>query len=676
MTTRAARLIATGVEKAEKLLTVTFTRKAAEEVKERLRTLLGPRIASRTQVKTFNAIGLAQVRDKPSILGLSRDFDIAEEGQTNRIIADLLAARIDLIIRLKLDEKFLERRKVKGVLPDEGEQPDPAAAGEGPAPVGLPGGLPGDLPGERYEWRPTRMAIRAVAMALAHFKANLILAGEAEAAVRSLYPEPEDQAIPALAASLYGEYQAELRRQDLADFGDMILAPVREMQRSETQRRAWATKFGYIQIDEFQDTNPAQFRWVSLMVRGHGNICCVGDDDQTIFRFNSADPQFVIGFETYFPGARRVVMVDNFRNGGNILATANMLIGRNNTRVDKRLLANRAIGEKVRIGGFGDVHQEAAFVAGQIADFLKQRPEASCFILYRSNFESRRFEEALITARLRYRIVGDLGFYARLEIQDALSWFELAENWERPAGECYPLLDRLIHRPARGIGEKSLELMRENAGGGSLFSDAALADLREDRRLEMEGLRQALLDYGLSHSLPLADRASRLLGEVGYLGYWEESEDTSAPDRLRNLQELGHALQNSASMPQFLDHARRAAEQSDEKASVQLMTMHRSKGLEAELVLLAGWDDENFPPKPSLEAAQRNHHILEDERRLGYVGLTRGRELVHITYPESRYGAPRIASRFLDELPDAHVERRRWDRDNGVWVEIADEGWK
>jgi DNA helicase-2/ATP-dependent DNA helicase PcrA len=617
MVARTAHLLALPGRRA-RVLAMTFARKAAEEFQTRLRDLLG-RIPPEATIGTFHSVAAALLREKPELAGLRPGFRIADEAAARAVL----------------------RR---------------AAAG-----LSLFDGLSDRESGER---------LAAVAGALSRFKdAGLIPADLTEEA-RETGDLMEDDAV--LAARVYSAYQEGLRAENLADFGDLLLWTARGMRGNADLRSAWGGRWTHVLVDEYQDVNDIQVEWLRLIAAGHGNVCCVGDDDQAIHGFRGSEVKFILGFENDFPGAGLVRLEDNYRCRPPFLAAANAVIANNKWRRGKRLRAAGPEGAPGRdaaailsVSAAGSA-AEAAWVAERLAARLEietslGRPPASRFLLYRSNWQSRPVEDALLDRGLTYRLVGDTGFYRREEVRDALAYLILATAGAASAaadpaggGPIEEAFLRIADRPARGIGRKSadavLAQVRAGAERGKSFRDV-LSEQGGSRHLPRPA-RAGCLDLAAALDRFATEGLRGVLEAAGYLAMLAADAEGGGERRLANIDELARGLERDAPET-VLARGRKDPAATEDDAAIVLMTVHAAKGMEADEVWLVGWEEGLFPTGRTIEAEDAGDgRVMEEERRLAYVALTRARYRLTI----SRGGR---SSRFLEEIPEALLRRVR-----------------
>ena len=464
------------------------------------------------------------------------------------------------------------------------------------------------------------------------------------------------------APELYKAYQERLRTVNAVDFGDLLLHNLTLFTQHADVLADYQQRFRYLLVDEYQDTNVAQYLWLRLLAQTHHSICCVGDDDQSIYGWRGAEVGNILRFEQDFPGARVVRLERNYRSTGHILAAASGLIAHNAGRLGKTLWTEGEDGEKVRISENWDGDEEARAVGAAI-EALQQGGESldSIAILVRAGFQTRAFEERFITIGLPYRVIGGLRFYERQEVRDAVAYIRVVV---RPDDDL--AFERIVNLPKRGLGEVSLRPVYQLARADDISLCRAAERLIETDELkprarsglagligQLRGWRAALADK------PHAEVVGKMLDESGYTEMWQNDRSPAAPGRLENLKELVDALSEFEDLAAFLDHVSLVMDREGEGAEemVNIMTLHGAKGLEFDTVFLPGWEEGLFPHQLALDEAGAAG--LEEERRLAYVGLTRARRRAHVLFAANRHRhgqwVSAIPSRFVDELAPEHV---------------------
>ncbi|WP_298284041.1 ATP-dependent helicase [Acidocella sp.] len=599
LTTRFAHILLSKRAFPSQVLAVTFTNKAAREMRERLSRALGQPVEG-LWLGTFHALAAKMLRRFAERVGLTSGFSILDTDDQLRLLKQVMeAAHID-IKRWPASALMaqIQRWKDKGFLPGH-----------------IPTSESTDFAGGRAE-------------------------------------------------ALYKSYQDRLRALNAVDFGDLLLLCVHLLKSDAEVLAHYQRQFRYILVDEYQDTNLVQYYWLRLLAQGHKNICCVGDDDQSIYSWRGAEIENILKFERDFPGAKIVRLEANYRSTAPILAAASHLIAHNEGRLGKTLHAGResAHGEPVEIMSLWDSEEEARAVAARAQSLWRAGHKLSeIAILVRAGFQTRAFEERLIVLGLPYRIVGGLRFYERAEIRDAIAYLRLLVQ---PTDDL--AFERIVNTPKRGVGESALRLIHETARARGLPLFAATRHLAATGGFKgklLQTLRALLAQLDeWRDSLPREGHVvvlDRLLDESGYIAMWKADKSPEAPGRLENLKELSRALADFATLGEFLEHVALVTEaetQSDDQ-KLSIMTLHGAKGLEFDTVFLPGWEEGLFPNQRALD--EGGNKSLEEERRLAYVGITRARKLAIITHAARRktYAGwnDAIPSRFLDELPEHAV---------------------
>jgi len=494
---------------------------------------------------------------------------------------------------------------------------------------------------------------------------------------------------------IYAQYQRRLIELNATDFGDLLLHMVTIFQKHPDVLAQYQRWFKYILVDEYQDTNVAQYLWLRLLAQGHKNICCVGDDDQSIYGWRGAEVGNILRFETDFPGAHVVKLEQNYRSTPHILAAASGVIAGNEGRLGKTLWTEETEGEKVRLIGHWDGEEEARWIGDEIESGQRGTRGLNPFslddmaILVRASHQMRAFEDRFLTIGLPYKVIGGPRFYERLEIRDAMAYFRVVTSPDDDLA-----FERIVNTPKRGLGDKAQQKIQRTARdhGVNLVEGARIllahdgiggkgaAQLRllvegidrwssmlhgprieisEDDSVLDDGAAPLRVDYGppeVSH----VELAEMILDESGYTGMWQNDKTPEAPGRLENLKELVKALEGFENLQGFLEHVSLIMdnEQEGDGEKVSIMTLHAAKGLEFPMVFLPGWEDGLFPSQRSMD--ESGIKGLEEERRLAYVGITRAEQICTISFAANRrvFGQWQNAmpSRFIDELPEEHVE--------------------
>ena len=600
LTSRFAHILLTKRAFPNQVLAVTFTNKAAREMRERVAAILG-HPAEGLWLGTFHALCARMLRRHAELVGLTSNFNILDTDDQLRLLKQVMeAARLDL-------KRF----------------PPPAL-----------------------------MAI------IQRWKDRAITPDKITVAEDSDFANGQ-------ARTLYAAYQERLKTLNIVDFGDLLLHMTEILRTHPDVLAQYHRAFRYILVDEYQDTNLVQYLWLRLLAQGHKNICCVGDDDQSIYSWRGAEVENILRFEKDFPGAVLVKLEANYRSTAPILAAAAGLIAHNSGRHDKTLRSgkNDASGEKVQVIGLWDSDEEARMVGDRMENLRRDGHKLSeMAVLVRAGFQTRAFEERLITLGLPYRVVGGLRFYERAEIRDAIAYCRVLNQ---PADDL--AFERIVNVPRRGVGEQALRAMHERSREAQIPLTLAAATLVAEsglrgkvraeigNLLDQFGQWRAALDRD-GH----VETVARMLDESGYTGMWKADKSPEAPGRLDNLKEMVRALVDYESLGAFLDHVSLVMdnEENADADKVNLMTMHGAKGLEFDTVFLPGWEDGLFPSQRSMD--ESGGKGLEEERRLAYVGLTRARKRSIISHAANRriYAnwQSNIPSRFIGELPEDEIE--------------------
>ena len=598
LTTRFAHILMSGRAFPSQVLAVTFTNKAAREMRERVSAMIGGP-AEGLWLGTFHALAARMLRRHAELVGLTPSFTILDADDQLRLLKQVMdAARVDM--------KRWPPQALMGII---------------------------------QRWKDRGLTPARLGAADAVEFAN----GRAEA--------------------LYVAYQDRLRTLNAADFGDLLLHMTEILRDQAAVLAEYQRKFRYILVDEYQDTNVVQYLWLRLLAQAHRNICCVGDDDQSIYSWRGAEVENILRFATDFPGAKIVRLERNYRSTAPILNAASALIAHNAGRLGKTLRSGKAeaAGEPIQVLALWDSDEEARAV-GERIEALRRAGEslAEMAVLVRAGFQTRAFEERLIVLGIPYRVVGGLRFYERAEIRDAVAYFRMVQQ---PADDL--AFERIVNVPRRGIGETSLRALHEAARReGVPLSVVAEAggNLRGRAREAMAGLSRQIRQWReINAREGHVVMAATLLEDSGYTAMWQADKSPEAPGRLENLKELLRAMAEFETLAGFLDHVSLVME-NDETAGgarVSLMTLHGAKGLEFDTVFLPGWEEGVFPNQRAMD--EQGAKGLEEERRLAYVGLTRARRRAIISHAANRriYAnwQASVPSRFLDELPAAEVAR-------------------
>jgi DNA helicase II / ATP-dependent DNA helicase PcrA len=463
---------------------------------------------------------------------------------------------------------------------------------------------------------------------------------------------------------LYKDYQERMKSLNAADFGDLLLHCLTLFTENGDVLHEYQMKFRYLLVDEYQDTNVAQYLWLRLLAQEHKNICCVGDDDQSIYSWRGAEVGNILKFEKDFPGAEVIRLEQNYRSTPHILAAASGLIGHNEGRLGKTLWTGKDEGEPVKIHAVWDGEEEARTIGDEIeARQSRGQSLEEMAILVRAGFQMREFEERLITLAVPYRVIGGPRFYERHETRDAIAYLRVVNSPDDDLA-----FERIVNVPKRGLGPATVQAVHQlaRAQGMPMYEAARLIvetdEIKPKARSTLSGLIQDFERWRANlESLPHAELAAIILDESGYTEMWMRDKSPEAPGRLENLKELVAGLEDFENLQGFLEHVSLVMENEENKTEdkVSLMTLHAAKGLEFDTVFLPGWEEGLFPHQRSLD--EEGLSGLEEERRLAYVGITRAKKEAMIFHAANRriynQWQNSLPSRFVDELPDDNISQ-------------------
>jgi DNA helicase-2/ATP-dependent DNA helicase PcrA len=602
LTTRLAHILCTGRARGSQVLAVTFTNKAAREMKDRIAALVGGAVEGMPWLGTFHAIGVKILRRHAELVGLKSAFTILDADDQIRLVRQVIESE-------GLDKDRWPARQLAALIDgwkNRGLTPDKVPRGE--------------------------------AFAFAEGKGAL----------------------------LYAAYQKRLKELNAADFGDLLQEVLRLFQQNPDVLDEYRGRFRYMLVDEYQDTNIAQYLWLRLLAGGtpRPNICCVGDDDQSIYGWRGAEVDNILRFEADFPGATVIRLERNYRSTGHILGAASGLIAHNKGRLGKTLFTDDAMGQRVAISGVWDDEEEARAIGDDIETLRKSGVRLDeMAILVRASFQMRAFEDRFVTLGLPYRVIGGPRFYERQEIKDAIAYLEVTLN---PANDLK--FGRIVNVPKRGIGDTALRRVTELArarGGVPLYQAAReIVETEELAGKARKSLADLLASFerwrGQIDGMRHTELAELVLDESGYTQMWQQDKSPQAHARLENLKELIRFMHEFETLQGFLEHVSLVmdADTADGEDRVSLMTLHAAKGLEFDIVFLPGWEEGLFPHQRSLD--ESGQAGLEEERRLAYVGLTRAKRTAKVSFAQNRRNRglwqAAVPSRFVDELPEEHVE--------------------
>jgi DNA helicase II / ATP-dependent DNA helicase PcrA len=598
LTSRLAHILATGRAFPSELLAVTFTNKAAREMRTRLEAMIG-RAADGLWLGTFHAIAARILRRHAETVGLKSSFTILDADDQLRLAKQILAAE-------NIDERrwparlllaLIQRWKDRGLGPDRAPRADSPNFADGRA------------------------------------------------------------------LDLYRRYQERLVTVNAVDFGDLLLHNLTLLTGNPEILAEYQRRFRYLLVDEYQDSNVAQYLWLRLLAQQRRNLCCVGDDDQSIYSWRGAEIGNILRFEKDFPGAAIIRLEQNYRSTPHILGAAGRMIAHNRGRLGKSLWTAAGEGDKVVVRALWDAEEEARWVGDEIEALQRRgQPLNETAILVRAGFQTREFEERFISLALPYRVIGGPRFYERQEIRDALAYLRLVHQ---PADDL--AFERILNQPRRGIGSATQQQLHACARAARLpLVEAARrliagSELRPAARNALAAFVAALDRWRAeAGSVSHTDLVQNVLDESGYTKMWQDQRTPDAAGRLENLKELVVAMAEFENLGGFLEHVSLVMDNAADVAGdmVNLMTLHGAKGLEFDTVFLPGWEEGVFPNQRAIE--ENGLAALEEERRLAYVGLTRARHRVYVSFTANRriHGQWQnaIRSRFVDELPSEHVE--------------------
>ncbi len=600
LTTRLAHIITTRRAWPSQTLTVTFTNKAAREMRERALKLLGPDGEGLRWLGTFHSIANQMLRKHAELVGLKSSFTILDTDDQVRLCKQIIEAE-------NIDAKRWTPRHLAGLIDSWKNR------------ALLPDKVPSD---EAYQFADGR-GIKA-----------------------------------------YGIYQARLKVLNACDFGDLLLHMISIFQKHPDLLAEYHKQFHYILVDEYQDTNVAQYLWLRLLAQGHNNICCVGDDDQSIYGWRGAEVDNILRFEKDFPGANTIRLERNYRSTGHILAAASAVIDNNQGRLGKTLHTEDEDGDLVKVRGIWDGEAESRLIGDDVEAWRSSgRKYQDCAVLVRASWQMRLFEERFIMLGIPYRVIGGPRFFERAEIRDAMAYLRLIRSPEDDLA-----FERVVNQPKRGVGGTTLQKLQRYArdDGRSLSvitpmilqTDEIKGPAKRGLTIFTEQLNQ--WRDRLAGGMPHPELAETILEESGYTDMLTRDRSPQAGTRLDNLKELIRAMGEFDTLAGFLEHVQLVmdANTGGDGDQVQILTLHGAKGLEWPMVFLPGWEEDVFPSKRSIDESGLKG--LEEERRLAYVGLTRARERAYISFVANRqiYGRWQsvLPSRFVDELPRAHVD--------------------
>jgi len=604
LTTRLAHILASGKARPWELLAVTFTNKAAREMRERITHIIGPQAEGLRWLGTFHSVAAQILRRHAELVGLKSNYTIIDQDDSERLLKQVLEAE-------NVDAKRWTPKALAGMIDHW----------------------------KNRGWRPDQVPPAESA----HFANNK---GQA----------------------LYRMYQERLRVLNACDFGDLLLHNLTIFTSSPDVLGEFHDRFRYILVDEYQDTNVAQYLWLRLLAQKRQNVCCVGDDDQSIYGWRGAEVDNILRFERDFPGAKVIRLERNYRSTSHILAAASGLIAANKSRLGKTLWTEQAGGEKVVVRGVWDGEAESRLIADEVERAKKgstdknPRRYRDMAILVRASFQMRAFEERFVLLQIPYTVIGGPRFFERAEIRDAHAYLRLIQSPDDDLA-----FERIVNTPKRGIGDTTVQKLLQVARLGGVPAVVAARQLVTTDELAAR-TRTALANFlrDLDRWRAEAERTAHprlmeaVLEESGYTDALRLDKGPTSQTRLENLKELVQSMGAFETLEAYLEHVSLVMDldRGPQADAVQIMTLHSAKGLEFPLVFLPGWEEGVFPSQRSMD--EKGEKGLEEERRLAYVGITRAREEARVSFAANRqvYGrwTSQLPSRFVDELPLDNVE--------------------
>jgi DNA helicase-2/ATP-dependent DNA helicase PcrA len=636
LTTRLAHILASGRARPWELLAVTFTNKAAREMRERITHIIGPSAEGLRWLGTFHSIAAQILRRHAELVGLKSNYTILDTDDQERLLKQILEAE-------NIDSKRWPAKMLAGLIDHW----------------------------KNRGWRPDQLPTAESA----HF-AN----GKGQA--------------------LYRMYQERLRILNACDFGDLLLHNITIFTSQPDVLAEYHNRFRYLLVDEYQDTNVSQYLWLRLLAQKSQNLCCVGDDDQSIYGWRGAEVDNILRFERDFPGAKVVRLERNYRSTSHILNAAAGLIATNKGRLGKTLWTEAEGGEKVIVRGVWDGDAESRLIADEVERAKRAgRAYRDIAILVRASFQMRAFEERFVLLQIPYVVIGGPRFFERAEIRDAIAYLRLIQSEDDDLA-----FERIVNTPKRGIGDTTVQKLLQIARLNGVPASHAARQIVLTDELPAR-TRTALSNFlrdldrwrGQAQHIHHARLMEAVLEESGYTDALKLDKSPQAQGRLENLKELVQSMGGYDDLQAYLEHVSLVMdlERGPQADSVQIMTLHQAKGLEFPLVFLPGWEEGVFPSQRSMD--EKGEKGLEEERRLAYVGITRARQEARISFAANRqvYGrwTSQLPSRFVDELPPANVEASsetgyygggpgmqqhgsRWDNDPDFGGGYSSPGWR
>ena len=603
LTSRIAHIIKQKKAFPNQIIAVTFTNKAAKEMQNRVSKILKKEAIGLSWLGTFHSISAKLLRKHAPAVGLQSNYSIIDQDDQVRLVKNICKAEnIDIKkISPKYILSFIDNWKNKG-------------------------------------WYPEDVILK---------KKDVLEKGFLK---------------------IYKIYQSKLMDLNACDFGDLILHCVKIFEKNSDIRKLYSKNFKYILVDEYQDTNLIQSKWLNYLAEYNENICCVGDDDQSIYSWRGAEIKNFLKFDKIYENTKIIRLEKNYRSTQNILSVASKLIENNQNRVGKKLYTNSDNGELVSLNCYNNGKDEATGVGDRIEKLKKKYSLNNISILVRAIFQTREFEERFLKIGLPYRIIGGIKFYERAEIKDCIAYLRIIHQAQDDLS-----FERIINVPKRSIGDSTIKQINEYAKKNELSLEVASKKLLENNKIKPK------TKIGLTSFLNLIEKwrndfnvkkfghiklLQTILDESGYSQMLKNKKDLENENRLENIKELLNAMKEFDNLESFLEHVALATaiDKNWEGQKVNLMTIHASKGLEFDVVFLPGWEEGLFPHQKSIE--EKGEKGLEEERRLAYVGITRAKKLVNISFSMNRFyqgdWIDSMASRFIDELPNEHLEKNNF----------------
>ena len=603
LTSRIAHIIKQKKAFPNQIIAVTFTNKAAKEMQNRVSKILKKEAIGLSWLGTFHSISAKLLRKHAPAVGLQSNYSIIDQDDQVRLVKNICKAE-------NIDIKKISPKYILSIIDNW----------------------------KNKGWYPEDVILK---------KKDVLEKGFLK---------------------IYKIYQSKLMDLNACDFGDLILHCVKIFEKNSDIRKLYSKNFKYILVDEYQDTNLIQSKWLNYLAEYNENICCVGDDDQSIYSWRGAEIKNFLKFDKIYENTKIIRLEKNYRSTQNILSVASKLIENNQNRVGKNLYTNSDNGELVSLNCYKNGRDEATGAGDQIEKLKKKYSLNNISILVRAIFQTREFEERFLKIGLPYRIIGGIKFYERAEIKDCIAYLRIIHQAQDDLS-----FERIINVPKRSIGDSTKKQINEYAKKNELSLEVASKKLLENNKIKPK------TKIGLTSFLNLIEKwrndfnvkkfghiklLQTILDESGYSQVLKNKKDLENENRLENIKELLNAMKEFDNLESFLEHVALATsiDQNWEGQKVNLMTIHGSKGLEFDVVFLPGWEEGLFPHQKSIE--EKGEKGLEEERRLAYVGITRAKKLVNISFSMNRFyqgdWIDSMASRFIDELPNEHLEKNNF----------------